>query len=75
MNKLNTLEEQQEWLYKMTRRIEELSGKKIINRTKEEMDTDTQEAWKQYNSGAIKERTKDVVDEDNIRKSDNTEPV
>ena len=75
MNKLNTLEEQQEWLYKMTRRIEELSGKKLINRTKEEMDRDTQEAWKQYNSGAIKERTKDVVDEDNIRKSDNTEPV
>lgn len=67
MNKLNTFEEQQEWLYKMTRRIEELSGKKIINRTKEEMDRDTQEAWKQYNNSAIKEGTKDIVDEDNVR--------
>ena len=46
-----------------------------MNRTKEEMDRDTQEAWKQYNSGAIKERTKDVVDEDNVREPDNTEPV
>lgn len=75
MNKLNTFEEQQEWLYKMTRRIEELSGKKIINRTKDEMDRDTQEAWKQYNSGAIKERTKDAVDEDNVREPDRKENI
>jgi hypothetical protein len=70
-----TFEENQEWLIKMTKRLEELTGKKLMNRTEEERTRDLEERWKQYYDERDKRSHLRINHEANVRTADSAEPV